>query len=232
MNWKMIALGVLTFFTVGIPMECALDSIFTPEPEPQSQRATSDRFIAAQREGQAVPPINPEGNRKQQRRGGIGRKDCTAANLHPMAQSPMAATVLRVVDGDTLLVSVEGIEMKVRLWGIDAPEKDQRKGREAQRQLRMFTPPDSRVVIHPLSMDRYGRVVGNVGESSEWAVNVLMVAHGWAYHYREFSARTNTCLLEAERTARDSRSGVWISGVQGGIRPWEHRRNRENPPDL
>ena len=86
MNWKMIALGALTFFAVGIPMECALDSVFTPEPEPQSQRATSDRFIAAQREGQAVPPINQEGNRKQ--RGGIGRKDCTAATCTPWHSPP------------------------------------------------------------------------------------------------------------------------------------------------
>ena len=65
-----------------------------------------------------------------------------------------------------------------------------------------------------------------IGKDSEWPVNFLMVAHGWAYHYKEPSAMRNHCLLEAERIAKDSRKGVWQDGTNGGIRPWEHRRNR------
>ena len=72
-----------------------------------------------------------------------------------------------------------------------------------------------------------------IGKDSEWPVNFLMVAHGWAYHYKEPSAMRNHCLLEAERIAKDSRKGVWQDGTNGGIRPWEHRRNRgESPPDI
>ena len=96
-----------------------------------------------------------------------------------------------------------------------------------------MTPPDYRVVIHPLTLDHYGRVVGNVGKDSEWSVNFLMVAHGWAYHYKEPSAMRNHCPLEAERIAKDSRKGVWQDGANGGIRPWEHRRNRgKSPTDI
>ena len=145
----------------------------------------------------------------------------------------MTGTVIRVIDGDTIIVMVDGIEMRIRLWGIHAPERDQRDGAAAQRELESMTPPDSRVVIHPLTLDRYGRVVGNIGKDSEWSVNSLMVAHGWAYHYKEPSTMRNPCLLEAERIAKDSWQGVWQDGTNGGIRLWEHRRNRgKSPTDI
>ena len=216
---KAILIGIIAFFAVGLPVEYTLNrALLHQAPEVGT---TANQFIAAQREGETVPegsrPPNPPRDRRSPI---IGRKDCTAANLHPISQQPpMTATVIRVVDGDTLVVSVEGIEMRVRLWGIDAPEKDQRGGREAQRQLEALAPPHSKVTVHPLSMDRYGRVVGNVGEDSEWAVNVVLVAHGRAYHYPEFSAKNNRCLLEAERAARDSRQGIWQNGEDGGVRP-------------
>ena len=227
---KLIALGVLVFFAAGIALEQVIDTIFSPEAEEKIQ-ATSDRFIAAQREGETVPANRP-GNGRQQLRP-VSPEDCTAANLHGMTHPPMTGTVIRVIDGDTMIVMVDGIEMRIRLWGIDAPERDQKDGAAAQRELESMTPPDSRVIIHPLTLDRYGRVVGNIGKDSEWSVNFLMVAHGWAYHYKEPSAMRNPCLLEAERIAKDSRQGIWQDGTNEGIRPWEHRRNRgESPPDI
>ena len=57
-----------------------------------------------------------------------------------------------------------------------------------------MTPLDSHVVIHPLTLDRYGRVVANIGKDSEWSVNFMMVAHGQAYHYKEPSAMRNPWL--------------------------------------
>ena len=58
-----------------------------------------------------------------------------------------------------------------------------------------------------------------IGKDSEWPVNFLMVAHGWAYHYKEPSAMRNHCLLEAERIAKDSRKGVWQDGTNGASAP-------------
>ena len=227
---KLIALGVLVFFAAGIALEHVIDTIFSPEAEEKIQ-ATSGRFIAAQRESETIPANRP-GNERQQPRP-VSPENCTAANLHGMTHPPMMGTVFRVIDGDTIIVMVDGIEMRIRLWGIDAPESDQKDGAAARRKLETMTPPDSRVVIHPLTLDRYGRVVGNIGKDSEWPVNFLMVAHGWAYHYKEPSAMRNPCLLEAERIAKDSRKGVWQDGTNGGIRPWEHRRNRgERPPNI
>ena len=227
---KLIALGVVVFFAAGIALEQAIDMIFSLEAEEKIQ-ATSDRFIAAQREGETIPASRPGNGRRQLRP--ASPENCTAENLHSMTHPPMMGTVIRVIDGDTMIVMVDGIEMRIRLWGIDAPEKDQKDGAAAQYELERMTPPDSRVVIYPLNLGRNGRVVGNVGKDSEWSVNFLMVARGWAYHYKEPSAMRNPCLLEAEKIAKDSWRGVWQDGTNGGIRPWEHRRNRgESSPDI
>ena len=220
---KLIALGVLVFFAVGIALEHVIDTIFSPEAEERIQ-ATSNLFIAAQRESETITAKRP-GNERQQPRP-PSRENCTAANLHSMTHPPMTGTVIRVIDGDTIVVMVDGIEMRIRLWGIDAPESDQKEGAAAQRELENMTPLDSRVIIHPLTLDRYGGVVGNIGKDSEWSVNFMMVVHGQAYHYKEPSAMRNPCLLEAEKIAKDSRIGIWQDGANGGIRPWEHRRNR------
>ena len=231
---KPILFGIAVFLVVGIAMEYVLDSIFDPRTEAEFN-ATADRIIAAQREGEAIPAQPAEGERPgapQIYNRPMDRGDCTAAAISPFKpHPPMEGTVLRVVDGDTIRVSVDGVEMPVRLWGIDAPEMRQARGADARRQLETMTPPDSRIRIHPLSMDQYGRVVGNVGEDSEWSVNFMMVAHGWAYHYKEFSARNNRCLTEAERIAKDSRIGVWSNGTEGGTRPWEYRRQEGNKPE-
>ena len=78
-----------------------------------------------------------------------------------------------------------------------------------------------------------------IGKDSEWPVNFLMVAHGWAYHYKEPSAMRNHCLLEAERIAKDSWQGVWQDGTNGesasgntggtGVKALRTYRGNENP---
>lgn len=224
---KLIILGIAVFFTVGIVMEHIVDKVFSPEAEAAFNR-TANQFLAAQQEGEAIP-ADPE-MQAEQRPAVMNRQlelsDCSAANIHPFnqPQAAMSGTVTQVVDGDTLKAAVDGIEMKIRLWGIDAPEMDQRHGEESRQGLQTMAPRGSRITIHPLSMDHYGRVVGNIGEDSEPSVNFVMVARGWAYHYQEFSAKHNRCFLEAERLARDSRAGIWRDGEAGGERPWNHRQ--------
>lgn len=226
---KLIMLGVGVFFAVGIVLEHIMDTVFSPEAEAEFNR-TANHLLAAQREGEAIP-ANPKTQGEQEPRAGsrqLSLQDCNAANISPFIPHPtMVGTVTEVIDGDTLKVAVDGIEMKIRLWGIDSPEMDQSHGDGARRELQAMTPQGSQITIHPLSMDQYGRVIGNVGENSQWSVNFRMVAQGWAYHYQEFSAKNNRCLLEAERLARDGKAGIWQDGPRGGERPWEHRRQNQ-----
>ena len=227
---KLILLGVTIFFVVGIIMERILDTVFSPEAEAEFNR-TANQFIAAQQEGEAIP-ARPQSSTEQRRKaptGQIGRANCDAGNIYTQnPHPPMVGTVTGITDGDTLKAAVDGIEMKIKLWGIDSPEMDQDHGTGAQRNLGAITPSGTRITIHPLTMDQYGQVVGTVGEPGEWSVNFLMVAQGWAYHYQEFSAKGNRCFLEAERLARDNRLGVWRGGSEGQTRPWDHRRTRNS----
>ena len=61
---KLIALGVLVFFATGIALNQVIDMILSPEAEERIQ-ATSDRFIAAQRESETIRANRP-GNERQQ----------------------------------------------------------------------------------------------------------------------------------------------------------------------
>ncbi len=194
-----------------------------PEPMPAA------RFIAAQKEGKTIPPVPvreaPEPNSQP------SKEDCTAAALFPQEQhQPFTGTVTRVIDGDTLEARVGGTLLKIRLWGVDAPEMGQTNGAWAHSYLEELAPPDSRIAVHPVSMDRYGRVVAVIGKAEDpggWALNVKVTVFGQAYHVDRFQSESNVCLKEAEKAARSMGAGVWKHG--GGVRPWEYRKQQGNP---
>lgn len=133
-----------------------------------------------------------------------------------------------VYDGDTLRVVRNGEELKIRLCGIDAPEKDQPLGTEARDYLRsLLTQSNSSVRILTVDHDRYGRtvaeVMGVLGES-EMNLNAQMVADGMAYHYAQYSGNcpSRAVIEEAEAIAKTSRVGVWAD--PGSEKPWEWRQ--------
>ncbi len=74
-----------------------------------------------------------------------------------------AACVVRVVDGDTLIVDIDlGFHVwrraeRLRLLGIDAPERDSAAGQRAVRQLRAVLPVGAAVVVRTRRQDKYGR---------------------------------------------------------------------------
>ena len=82
---KLIALGVLVFPAAGIALNQVIDRIFSPEAEERIQ-ATSDRFIAAQRDGETVPASRPGNGQRQLRP--ASRENCTAMNLHGTTHPP------------------------------------------------------------------------------------------------------------------------------------------------
>ena len=216
---RMVITVVAILFALGIALETTVEAV--KNAGNAGEIPTADRYIAAQRDEVAIQADTTAELPRGQ--GAMKLSDCGAEKLNPHADSPMTATVMQVVDGDTLRISVEGFEIPVRLWGIDAPEMTQKEGVGALRQLEKLTPEGSRAQIHPVSQDRYGRMVAVVSNGTGYAVNFEMVARGWAYHYRQYDPRPAGCLAEAERVARDSRMGVWQGGAGGGERPWQHR---------
>lgn len=137
----------------------------------------------------------------------------------------------RVADGDTLtLVTREGTRVKVRLYGIDAPEvrheetPGQPHGEEAKAALASLA-LGKRVTVKVVEVDPHGRVVGVVFRDGT-DVNRELVRSGNAWAYRRYlSAPYASGYLQAEREARAAGIGLWKQANPDP--PWEFkRRNR------
>ena len=130
----------------------------------------------------------------------------------------ITGAVTRVVDGDTIHVSVGLTKHVIRLSEIDTPERDQPWGRQASRALADKL-NRARVTVLTTETDRYGRLVGKVLLGSR-DINREMVFEGHAWVYRRYLR--DRSLLEDERTARRLKVGLW--GSDHPIEPWRWRR--------
>jgi endonuclease YncB( thermonuclease family) len=136
-----------------------------------------------------------------------------------------AVRVLRVIDGDSVKVRLpDGAEHSVRMYGIDAPEKDQRAGRDSQVYLQRVVKSRRKWRLRVVDVDRYQRLVGVLypeGGSVRDSANHAIVESGMAYWYREYGGE-ELGFDDSERYAKRERAGVW--GQKGSVRPWDHRR--------
>lgn len=134
-----------------------------------------------------------------------------------------------VVDGDTIIV--EGLEQRVRLFGIDAPEgkqpcfDEQGKrylcGSKASDALFEIVGRNGQVNCDQMDTDRYGRAVA-VCFLNGIDINREMVRQGWAVEYTAYSDGRYT---EVEREARSSKRGLWRGEFQ---MPWDWRRQQRD----
>src|SRR5689334_780393 len=88
----------------------------------------------------------------------------------------LIGTVVKIIDGDTLDVALSSGLIRVRLNGIDAPERGQPGGRESAAALAELT-QGHRVQLEPFQQDRYARLVATlyIGEKE---VNAELVKQG------------------------------------------------------
>lgn len=142
--------------------------------------------------------------------------------------------VVGVADGDTITVlDAQRHQHKVRLGGIDAPEKTQAFGQHSKASLsRLVFQKD--VHIEYDKRDRYGRIIGRVmvqppdctGCPMTLDVGVAQLTDGLAWWYRKYakdqSADDRRRYESLEQKARARRVGLWQG--QGAIPPWEWRR--------
>ena len=138
----------------------------------------------------------------------------------------------RVSDGDTIAVDCDGEKLKLRLCGIDAPEKAQPLGSES-RALMVKLVENKQVMIRPIEKDRYGRIVAEIevkgdrrlenGEYEVLFVNEEMVRSGLAYEYKQYSKNcpNRNRIAKAEEFAKDKKLGVWDGGNYQ--KPWDFK---------
>ena len=127
--------------------------------------------------------------------------------------------MVRVVDGDTLVVLAAGEQQyKVRLGGIDCPERGQAFGKRAGEALSEMV-FGKRVRLEERGKDRYGRVLAHVWLEDGRCVNEEMLQLGMAWHYKRYNQDTHWADLEEE--ARSTRRGLWADKDQ--VAPWDWR---------
>lgn len=144
----------------------------------------------------------------------------------PAASEPALAKVVGVHDGDTVTVlDADSRQLRVRLAGIDAPERGQAFGQRSKEALSdcAFA---KEVVLVGDKVDRYGRLVAKVLATGV-DCNLRQVSLGLAWHYKQYereqSGAERRAYAEAENAARDAGAGLWRERPQP---PWEYRSSQ------
>ncbi len=130
--------------------------------------------------------------------------------------------VVSVTDGDTITVLHNGKGERIRLHGIDCPEKRQAFGNRAKQ----FTSKlvfGKTVTVQVVDHDRYGRTVGVVLLPDGRSLNHELVRAGLAWMYRRYA--NDQSLSDLEEEARVARRGLWAD--PNPVSPWEWRVMRK-----
>lgn len=142
----------------------------------------------------------------------------------PITAQAWTAKVVNVTDGDTIKVYNADLgQVKIRLYGIDTPEKRQPYGKAAGKYLASLI-AGATVEVESVTKDRYGRTVGIVWDS-ETNINQQMVQDGYAWVYKRYCDKP-FCVewIALEGKARSSRIGLWQES--NPMPPWEWRRRK------
>jgi len=125
-----------------------------------------------------------------------------------LADDVIVGKVVRVADGDTITVLENRTQHRIRLYGIDAPERRQDFSNKAKQFVSELV-FGKQVRVVKKDIDRYDRIVGIV-YVGDVCVNEEIVRNGLAWVYRYY-CKIPICAawLDLEAQARDSKMGLW-----------------------
>ena len=184
---------------------------------------TLDRGLARQ------PPRPPEPV-SSDGRGAFKKKARSAADVQALLGGLPDAKVVRVVDGDTLIVANGWSQTRIRLDSIDCPEDGQHWGDIAAFGLIKLV-GGRRVVLEEHGLDSYGRTLATIyvrhANGEEWLnVNERMVTIGHAWVMRRFYDHLpkdrQAKLNRLEAWAKSKKVGLW--STENPIPPWQWRK--------
>lgn len=143
----------------------------------------------------------------------------------------LTGKIVGISDGDTVtLLDNSNVQHKIRLWGIDAPEKKQDYGAKAKEHLSDLIFGEY-VHVTSKGKDRYGRILGIIylenpsvdkdGHLSLEMININyeMVKSGFAWKYKYTSSKE---LQKLQQEAKDKKKGLWNSS--NPMNPIEFRK--------
>jgi endonuclease YncB( thermonuclease family) len=129
-------------------------------------------------------------------------------------------SVVSVQDGDTIKVLHNQRPERIRLHGIDCPEKAQAFGHKAKRATSALV-FGKKVTLQTYGIDKYGRTLAEVILPDGTNVNRELVREGWCWWYRKY-APGDTVLEQLEAKARVDKKGLWTDSQP--VSPWGYRK--------
>lgn len=142
--------------------------------------------------------------------------------LHfPPEEVNLRGRVIGVMDGDTFDLLKGKEQIRVRLEGIDSPEKGQPFGNNAKKALSDLCFGQVVLIVFT-KKDRYGRAIAKAYLPDGRCLNEEMLRLGMAWHFKRYSDDARWAKME--NAARQSRVGLWADPRP--IAPWEWRSQR------
>ena len=143
-----------------------------------------------------------------------------AIPIQQVTAADFSAPVVSVLDGDTLEVLHDQHPERIRLSGIDCPEKKQAYGQKAKHAASTLA-FGKYVTVQTHGHDKYQRTIGEVILPDGVNLNQELVRQGWCWWYRKY-APGDTVLEGLEKEAREARKGLWADPLP--VPPWEWRK--------
>ena len=139
----------------------------------------------------------------------------------------LTGKVIHIVDGDTFdLLTKDTVKIRIRLNGIDCPERKQAYYQVCKDALARYI-SGKKVTLITHGRDRFKRVIADVYEKKNY-INLDMVKNGYAWHYKKYSTDRN--LAQAEESAKKKKLGIW--NMTHPQAPWNYRTPSKNSSRL
>ncbi|EDC5629827.1 thermonuclease family protein [Salmonella enterica] len=138
-----------------------------------------------------------------------------------VAEADITGKIVRVLDGDTVEILAGNVATRVRLNGIDAPEKAQPFGQRSRQALTEIVGGKTVLAVGE-KRDRYGRLLATLILDGR-DINATQVYSGMAWVYRYKGLATEPEYLRYERDARTARRGLWSEKEPVEPSSWRQR---------
>ena len=142
--------------------------------------------------------------------------------------SDYSGRVVGIIDGDTLETLNGHHADRIRLSGIDCPEKSQAIGQRAKQAAAVLA-FGKQVTVQIHGYDKHKRTLGDVLLPDGMNLNQELVKQGWCWWYRKY-APGDTVLEKLEKEAREARIGLWAEPHPSP--PWEWRKRKRETASL
>jgi endonuclease YncB( thermonuclease family) len=135
--------------------------------------------------------------------------------------------VIKVTDGDTVnVLTSDNQTHKIRLSGIDAPEKTQAFGNKSKQALEDDIGGKT-VTVEYNKLDKYQRIVGKITMNGK-DINLHQIQRGLAWHYKRYEkeqeVEDRSIYANAEYVAQRDKLGLWTES--NPMPPWDYRKQK------